>query len=129
MHKGSVTLPLKVGILLTTILLTFNLKAEICYFATFESQLEIDNISIDHPGCTGFASLAISGPDIVDLTPFSGITYVGRGLAISDNDMLESLEGLSGIADVVTLVIEGNERLADLTGLNPVLAHNVTVKD
>jgi len=95
-----------------------NLSADGCQGAYFPSQAKVDSFDTSYPGCTEFTSVTIRGADIIDLTPLSAITTISSGLWIYENDLLESLDGLSGITYIDKLTIRQNERLPDLTGLS-----------
>lgn len=95
-----------------------NLRAGSCQGAYLPSQAAVDRFQTDHPGCTEFQSITIRGADIVDLSPLSIITSLASSLLIYENDMLESLEGLSGITYINKLTIRQNERLLNLNGLS-----------
>lgn len=110
--------------------LTQNASADSCQGALFGSQAQVDNFATNHPGCTEFTSVTIRGPDIVDLSPLSPITNVSAGLWIYDNNLLESLKGLSGIRFIKKLTIRDNDLLTDLTGLSAfVEAESVDILD
>ncbi|PTX61464.1 hypothetical protein C8N46_104107 [Kordia periserrulae] len=55
--------------------------------------------------------------DIVDLTPLSTITSVGRQIEIQSNPFLTSLDGLSNLRVTSGLIIRDNQNLTSLDGL------------
>lgn len=55
--------------------------------------------------------------DIVDLTPLSTITSVGRQIEIQSNPLLTSLDGLSNVRVASGLIIRDNQNLTSLDGL------------
>ena len=63
---------------------------------TLSSQAEVDSFQADHgPGCdTIVTDLTVTGADITDLTPLSGLTYGGFGSEIIiDGTSVTSLAG------------------------------------
>ncbi|NCC73735.1 MAG: hypothetical protein EOM06_10090, partial [Sphingobacteriia bacterium] len=57
--------------------------------------------AVDNFTCTEIpGTLAISGSDITDLTPLSGITSIGRILFIGRNEILTSIAGLDALQNI-----------------------------
>ncbi len=64
------------------------------------SQAEVDAFVTDYPGCSDLDfRLTISGSDIIDLNPLSGITSV-HALFIIDNPQLVTLDGLQSLQNI-----------------------------
>ena len=86
---------------------------------TIASQVEVDGFQADHGPCnTVTGVLYILGSDIVDLSPLSDLTNVGRYLHIDFNPVLTNLDGLSALTSVGGLDIESNDALTNLNGLS-----------
>ncbi|WP_299683311.1 T9SS type A sorting domain-containing protein [uncultured Dokdonia sp.] len=91
------------------------------------SQVEVDAFGENALGCDLIEGvLIISGDDIVDLTPLSSIQIVG-GLEISNNPLLENLNGLNLFSIGSTLpdtlmdfIIENNASLQNIDALSQV---------
>lgn len=88
------------------------------------TQAEVDNFALLYPDCSMIpSSLTISGPDITDLTPLSGLTAVtggiGQSLKIEECPLLTSLEGLNNLTTVYSaLVINNNPQLTNIEALS-----------
>lgn len=87
---------------------------------TLSSQAEVDAFTTNYPNCTELnGSLTISGDDITDLTPLSGITSI-VGLSVS-NTSLETLSGLENIVqstDIAFFTISNNSQLTNISALS-----------
>ncbi|MEZ4801783.1 MAG: T9SS type A sorting domain-containing protein [Gelidibacter sp.] len=89
------------------------------------SQADVDNFATNYPNCTEILNgLQISGEDIDDLTPLSNIAAVGYQINVSNNPLLESLNGLNGITTfhpsnlgVIDIQIDNNTILTDISAL------------
>ena len=83
---------------------------------TLSSQAEVDAFG----PCTSITgSLTISGADITDLSPLSGLTSVGGDLRVRNNDALTNVDGLSGITSIgQDLEVFNNAALSNVDGLN-----------
>jgi hypothetical protein len=93
---------------------------------TLNSQANVDAFETNYPGCTDLDfDLFISGVDIVDLTPLSGITSI-KGFNISNT----SLVNLSGFETIVESVgqsfftISNNDLLTDISALSNLTSIN-----
>jgi len=93
---------------------------------TLSSQADVDGFTTNYPSCTDLDyQLTISGSDIIDLTPLSGITSV-YSLYINDNPMLPNLNGLESIIHIdgydqgsfYALLIINNLILTDISALS-----------
>jgi acyl-[acyl carrier protein]--UDP-N-acetylglucosamine O-acyltransferase len=82
-------------------------------------QYEIDNFSLNYPGCTELAgTVKISGDDISNLNGLTSITSIGGDLIITENSSLTNLTGLEGLTSLGgTLLINSNPGLISLSGL------------
>jgi len=79
----------------------------------------VDAFATNYPGCTELQnSLIINGADITDLTPLSNISDTVINFTISNNPLLNSLNGLQGLDFDGYLYITNNDALIDLSGLN-----------
>ena len=92
------------------------------------SQAEVDSFTSDYPSCTSFITgynFIISGPDIIDLSPLSSLTYVTR-ITIENNPLLTSLDGLDNLqsnsTDKTDLHIIDNPTLTDVSALQGLTA-------
>jgi len=88
---------------------------------TLSSQAEVDTYNVNYPGCAQPSNgLQISGADITDLTPLSGITSVTGGITISGNPMLSNLDGLENLQDIINgpFHILDNAVLTEITALS-----------
>jgi hypothetical protein len=90
---------------------------------TLSSQAEVDAFYC--PEVEG--TLTISGENITDLTPLSGLRRVGAGLIIENNPSLTNLDGLSALDSIngegpsmhtAKLVIRNNASLVNIDGLS-----------
>lgn len=85
------------------------------------SQAEVDAFPNNYPGCSELDfGLTISGSDIVDLTPLSGIASVIGNFSIENNPLLINLEGLNNITELNTnseFNISNNNSLTDISAL------------
>jgi hypothetical protein len=89
------------------------------------TQSEVN--AFNYPGITGI--LTISGEDIADLSPLSGLKYAGGGLKIENNPLLTNLNGFQNLITVgktewvyeapegFCMEITGNAALINLSGL------------
>lgn len=97
----------------------------------FTSQQQIDDFSIDYPGCTeieGFLKIkeTISG-NITNLNGLSSITKINGYLEIKSNDALNDLSGLSNLSYLNHyLNIWGNSSLTSLTGLEGINTNSIS---
>lgn len=86
---------------------------------TFTSQTQINQFVVDYPNCTAISgTLTISGADITNLLPLSGLTNITDNLYIT-NTSLSDLNGLNAIINISGDVeISTNATLTSLNGLN-----------
>ncbi|HMG17033.1 MAG TPA: hypothetical protein VK590_16360, partial [Saprospiraceae bacterium] len=89
---------------------------------TFSTQLQIDQFSVDYPGCTNITgSVTISGANITNLNGLSQLSSIVGGLYIQANPVLTSLNGLSSVSSVGgSVIISNNSVLSSLTGLGSI---------
>lgn len=88
---------------------------------TLSSQSEVDGFQANHGPCdTMVGVLTVSGGDITDLTPLSGITtgIINSKILIQNNPSLSNLDGLSGLASVYWIEINSNQALTSISGLS-----------
>lgn len=91
---------------------------------TFESQADIDNFKVNHPGCTEiFGNVLIDGSDISNLDSLNEVTAIYGELAIGEyfaqTFLLENLEGLINLTTVAgNLRVHRTKILKDLHGLD-----------
>lgn len=88
---------------------------------TLSSQSEVDNFQANHGPCdTIVKMLSISGADISDLSPLSGITKgeINSDIMIQNNPSLSNLDGLSGLTSFHILWIFDNPALTSISGLS-----------
>lgn len=92
---------------------------------TFTSQAQIDAFPINYPNCTVFDEsigwLDVSGDDVVDLTPFGGLTQIYQ-IFIHDAPLLTGLDGLQNIISSSEdygpfIILQDNQSLADISAL------------
>ncbi|MEO1262624.1 MAG: T9SS type A sorting domain-containing protein [Bacteroidota bacterium] len=96
------------------------------------SQADVNNFQANYGPCSTPHDLNISGADITDLTPLSGLTSLSGTLTIQDCSILTSLDGLSGITSTNGLLIRRNPILADLdalSNLNTVNGKNLIIEN
>lgn len=82
---------------------------------TFSTQSDIDNYLANYPGCARIdGNVTISGSDIGNLDGLAEMSSIGGTLAIHDNPMLTSLEGLKNIdpGSITNLIIRDNDSLS-----------------
>ncbi len=89
---------------------------------TFTTQTEIDNFSVDYPGCIMIeGSIRIeenSTTPINNLEGLNGLTAIGGFLDIIDNDELDNLNDLENLTSIGRyLNISENNDLINLSGL------------
>ncbi|MGJ8593332.1 MAG: T9SS type A sorting domain-containing protein [Aquaticitalea sp.] len=84
------------------------------------SQADVDAFTTNYPNCTELNnSLTISGADIVDLTPLSGVTSINDSLFIHDNPNLTNLNGLESLTYLrFGLEINSNALLTNISALS-----------
>ncbi|MCE7925864.1 MAG: hypothetical protein DYG98_22670 [Haliscomenobacteraceae bacterium CHB4] len=109
---------------------------------TFTTQAQIDNFSVNYPGCTVIeGNVKISGADIsnlnglsvltaarsilieqnpalTDLIGLANLSYVEEDISILENASLTSLNGLEGLTSARIVYIGDNNALPDLDGLD-----------
>lgn len=91
---------------------------------TLTSQLEIDNFSVDYPGCTILQDSRLvieenQSGNIKNLDGLSDIISIGNGLQISRNDSLINLDGLNQITYVGgNMFISENPSLVNINGFD-----------
>ncbi len=87
----------------------------------FDTQAEIDNFSVNYPGCTAIpGDVSISGYYITNLNGLSNLTLIGGGFYISTlSTSLTSLDGLENLTSIGgTLGMEFNDGLTNIDGLS-----------
>jgi hypothetical protein len=86
----------------------------------FSSQQEIDNFTVNYPGCTRITgNIIIQGADIDNLEGFAGVIFIGGSITISNNPELLNLSGLSSLDTVVgNFFIQHNDTLVTLQDLS-----------
>jgi hypothetical protein len=115
---------MKKKLLLTvlTFLIFESVKSQSCLpkGITFSTQAQIDNFSINYPGCTDIEGyVCILGSDITNLNGLSSLSSVEGGLYIYDNPILSSFIGLDNLSSVgENLIITENSNLTSLSGLD-----------
>ena len=92
---------------------------------TLTTQEEIDNFSINYPGCTEIETYLNIGPsnDITNLDGLSQITSIGQSLNIYSCNTLRYLDGLNNLEFVGpgSISIYGNPILERISGFNGTL--------
>jgi hypothetical protein len=82
------------------------------------SQADVNGFSYSE--VTG--SLTISGTDILDLSPLSGLTRVGAYIAIIDNTVLVDVDGFQNLTDVGSgIYVYDNTNLVSFSGFDALL--------
>lgn len=98
----------------------------------FTSQAQIDAFPINYPNCTDFDEsvgwLDISGDDIIDLSPLSGLTnafeiYIHDTALLSDLDGLQNISGATGLYGPYVILAD-NQSLTDISALNNITTTN-----
>ena len=85
---------------------------------SLSTQAEVDGFQMKYGPCDLVrGSLTISGEDILDLQPLSGLVEIRGDLSIRSNANLTTLTGLSGLTLIYTLAVADNDKLSDLVGL------------
>jgi type IX secretion system substrate protein/receptor L domain-containing protein len=107
---------------------------------TLESQTEVDNFSIDFPGCTNLNILSINGTGVTDLSPLSqietlqqlnifntsitdfdgmeNVTSITEQFRIFENPNITTLVGFGNLENITgTTQISDNPNLTSLTGI------------
>lgn len=107
-------------------------NGEPCFVGEIEinSQLEVDEFSINYPNCNVvFGDLIIEGEDIENLDGLSQIAQINGSLYIgisSGNPVLTDLSGLSNISSIDgSLWLIFNEELEDLYGIHNISASSI----
>src|SRR5688572_5762534 len=96
---------------------------------SFTTQAQINAFPVQYPGCDSIISLHISGNDIVDLTPLTGIKDVKNGISIQDNLLLSNLTGLDSVVHSgYYFYIQNNLSLTSLEGLNALTLSDEHIK-
>jgi len=112
--------------------LSFSVSAQTCVAGGifFASQADIDNFTINYPGCTQIlGGVTITGGDIANLDGLSVVASIGGALNISSNPMLTSITGLSALGSVGGgITIQENSMLPNLTGLSGIDAVTGTLR-
>lgn len=88
---------------------------------TLSSQSEVNAFQDNHGPCdTIVGVLTISGADIADLSPLSGIVTAdfGSQVLLQNNIALTNLDGLSGLASARWIEINDNPALTSISGLS-----------
>lgn len=103
------------------LLIGTNVNAQCPTTLLLQSQTDIDEFGINHPDCDSVNVLIINGYQsedyITDLTPLSGLTHVKWDLVIANNDSLESLSPLNISGPISYLRISNNPLIENLEGL------------
>ncbi|MBC7775247.1 MAG: hypothetical protein H7246_07400, partial [Phycisphaerae bacterium] len=107
---------------LSSFLLTFAAQAQSCLpnGIQFGSQTEINNFSINYPGCTHIGGDVFIGSssDITNLDSLYVITHIDGRLGVNYIEQLKNLEGLRNLDSLGgTLMIQGNNLLTSINGL------------
>lgn len=108
-----------ISLALAFLFLSFNGRTQSCLpnGIMFTTQSEIDNFSINYPGCTVIeGGVSLNGPTIVNLNGLSGITAINFDLQLGIVPNLTSLSGLENVTTIAGLQIY-ESGLTDLTGL------------
>src|SRR5688500_16906451 len=63
----------------------------------FLTQQQVNLFPELHADCDSLGTLTISGVDINDLSPLTGIKYVRDGITIRNNPILRNLKGLDSL--------------------------------
>lgn len=87
---------------------------------TFTNQAQIDNFTVNYPGCTNIEGIVtITGDDITNLLGLVELTAVQEKLIIENCPSLTSLNGLNNLVSVGwSLIISNNDNLTSLSALN-----------
>ena len=103
------------------LLISTNLYSQCPTNLFLQSQSAIDDFGVNHPNCDSVNTLIINGQQsddyITDLSPLSGITHVNWDFVIANNDSLQSLDALNISGPVGYLRISNNPLLENLEGL------------
>lgn len=78
---------------------------------TLKTQTEIDNFSVNYPGCTEIiGDVMINGPDITNLDSLIVLTKLGKGLEIAFTNLpdLSGLGNLSSIGGALSLISDSS---------------------
>jgi hypothetical protein len=108
-----------ISLALAFLFLSFNGRTQSCLpnGIVFKTQSEIDNFSINFPGCTVIeGGVSLNGTTIVNLNGLSGITAINFDLQLANVPNLTSLSGLENVTSIGRLQIY-ESGLTDLTGL------------
>ena len=89
---------------------------------TLTTQAEVDDFAVTYPGCTAISDgLIVSGSDINNLLGLSGITQITGGFSISNNPLLENLNGLENLISITisgSFTIRDNALLSSISALS-----------
>ncbi|HRJ16579.1 MAG TPA: hypothetical protein PLI34_16395, partial [Saprospiraceae bacterium] len=87
---------------------------------TFTTQQEIDDFTINYPGCTQIPGnvTITSGPEITNLNGLSAVTSIAGSLLIAGNWDLLNLAGLNALTSVGGYLEFQSTSLTSLNGLN-----------
>ncbi len=89
------------------------------------SQLQVDNFNSNYPGCTNITNdLSISGNTITNLNGLSGLTQI-NSLVIENTGSLTTLTGLNNVTTIGGVDIKNNSALTTIDGLNGVSSIDV----
>jgi hypothetical protein len=111
----------KITLLFTVLLVSMmvNSNAQTCLpdGYDFTTQAEIDNFSINYPGCTTIlGDVLIKGEDITSLTGLVDLISIEGLFTIRENALLENLDGLQNLQHLgFTLTVMNNSSLERLT--------------
>ena len=84
---------------------------------TFYSQYEIDDFSINYPGCTEIEGSISIGTGVDNLQGLSQITSIGGDLGIHFNENLTDLSDLNNLNAIGGLSVSENTQLVSFNGL------------
>jgi hypothetical protein len=115
----------KITLLFTVLLvvsLMVNSNAQTCLPDGFDftTQAEIDNFSMNYPGCTTIlGDVLIKGEDITNLTGLNSLISIHGMFTIRENPLLQNLDGLEGLQHLsFALLVVKNPELVRLTNLH-----------
>ena len=98
---------------------------------TFSTQAQIDSFPINYPYCTSIEGVVlIEGDDITNIDALIQVSHIGGDLIIGNNELLNSITGLSNLASLEgslkigyyqevggILILRNNPLLSSLSGI------------
>ncbi len=117
MMKNRYLIQISLIFIAATILITSSIQAQSCSPGMFIRQGQVDSFKINYPGCTIIIGNLTLTRDVEHLDSLHLITKV-RGNLFMNYSKLVNMKGLTALDSTGRVVIQNNEQLKNLDGIN-----------